>query len=170
MKAVACAAVLFGLVSTALAQTIAPSPTESVGCEPHGDHWHCEAPRETSLPAGTITTTSAAPTIRVTTTSSAAHDGDDHDHGEHTDASGTGSLAPSPTESYGCEPHGDHWHCEGPVTAFVSVSTTLLKTTTTAANQTAGAASTSASTAGGARHAATGLAVAGLAAVAAVAL
>lgn len=41
MKAIAYAAVLLGLVSTALGQTetLAPSPTESYGCEPHGDHW-----------------------------------------------------------------------------------------------------------------------------------
>lgn len=42
MKAIAYyAAVLLGLVSTALgqSQSLAPSPTESYGCEPHGDHW-----------------------------------------------------------------------------------------------------------------------------------
>jgi hypothetical protein len=27
------------LATAAMAQSIAPSPTESVGCEPHGDHW-----------------------------------------------------------------------------------------------------------------------------------
>ncbi len=29
---------LLGLGSVALAQD--PSPTESIGCEPHGDHWY----------------------------------------------------------------------------------------------------------------------------------
>ena len=23
-------------------------------------------------------------------------------------------TVPSPSESVGCEPHGDHWHCDGP--------------------------------------------------------
>ena len=64
-----------------------PSPTESVGCEPHGDHWHCDGPRVTS---------SAAP---------------------NPTGSSTKSLKPSPTESVGCEPHGDHWHCDGPQTS-----------------------------------------------------
>lgn len=31
--------VLLGFGSVALAQTLEPSPTESIGCEPHGDHW-----------------------------------------------------------------------------------------------------------------------------------
>ncbi|KFH46075.1 hypothetical protein ACRE_030440 [Hapsidospora chrysogenum ATCC 11550] len=30
---------------------------------------------------------------------------------------GDETLGPAPTESYGCEPHGDHWHCDGPATA-----------------------------------------------------
>ena len=62
-----------------------PSPTESVGCEPHGDHWHCEGPAETSTEDEEEASTTETPT------------------------------EPSPTESVGCEPHGDHWHCEGPV-------------------------------------------------------
>lgn len=28
-----------------------PSPTESTGCEPHGDHWHCDGPAKTSSAA-----------------------------------------------------------------------------------------------------------------------
>ncbi|KAH6850109.1 hypothetical protein B0I37DRAFT_413532 [Chaetomium sp. MPI-CAGE-AT-0009] len=99
-------AFLLGLYALpALAQELAPSPTESIGCEPHGDHWHCEGPRP---PATTEPTTPTPPAV-ITTTSAAAG-GDD----EHTDEAGTASLAPSPTESIGCEPHGDHWHCEGP--------------------------------------------------------
>lgn len=75
---------------------MAPSPTESIGCEPHGDHWHCEGPRTT--PAVVVVTTSAA--VAVTTSA--------HAHEDHTDSPGTGSMAPSPTASVGCEPHGDH--------------------------------------------------------------
>ena len=71
-------------VSTTASPTM-PSPTESVGCEPHGDHWHCDGPAETSTEAEASTTSAtASPTM------------------------------PSPTESVGCEPHGDHWHCDGP--------------------------------------------------------
>lgn len=32
-----------------------------------------------------------------------------HDHDDHTDEAGTGTISPSPTESVGCEAHGDHW-------------------------------------------------------------
>jgi hypothetical protein len=42
MKVTAYAAALLGLVSVALGQA-EPSPTESVGCEPHGDHWYVAA-------------------------------------------------------------------------------------------------------------------------------
>lgn len=62
-----------------------PSPTESVGCEPHGDHWHCDGPAETGTGAEASTTSATA-----------------------------SPAVPSPTESVGCEPHGDHWHCDGP--------------------------------------------------------
>ncbi|KAG7293591.1 hypothetical protein NEMBOFW57_003644 [Staphylotrichum longicolle] len=192
MKPVAYGAALLGLVSAVLGQavTLAPSPTESVGCEPHGDHWHCEGPRVTSAPVAAATSSSAAAAV---TTSSATHD-HDHDHGDdddddhvHTDAAGTGSLKPSPTESYGCEPHGDHWHCEGPVTASAtgtasvsaaaSGSTTvvsILVTTTSAPTLPAANASTTRtalpSTAGAPRYEVAGLGFAGLAAVAAMAL
>lgn len=30
-------------------ETLAPSPTESVGCEPHGDHWYVYEPSEWHL-------------------------------------------------------------------------------------------------------------------------
>lgn len=85
MKTTSFAVALLGLFPAIMAQ--APSPTESVGCEPHGDHWHCEAAR----------------TDAVAATSEADHD-HDHDHS----AGATEALAPSPTESVGCEPHGDH--------------------------------------------------------------
>lgn len=58
-----------------------PSPTESVGCEPHGDHWHCEGPAETGA---------------------AGKDADEDDESSV-------DPGPSPTASVGCEPHGDHW-------------------------------------------------------------
>ncbi|KAG4414498.1 hypothetical protein IFR04_012375 [Cadophora malorum] len=44
--------------------TIAPSPTESVGCEQHGDHWHCEAPAVRSdSSVGRITSVAANRTV-----------------------------------------------------------------------------------------------------------
>lgn len=33
----------------------------------------------------------------------------------------TVALAPSPTESYGCEAHEDHWDCEGAVNTGAAV-------------------------------------------------
>ncbi|KAI1099490.1 hypothetical protein F4804DRAFT_337198 [Jackrogersella minutella] len=76
-------------------QTLEPSPTESTGCEAHGDHWHCESPAS------------------VTASSTSTPTSDDHDdHDDHDEE--TGSLSPSPTESVGCEAHGNHWHCDGP--------------------------------------------------------
>lgn len=104
-------ALLALFASGVLAQeTAGPSPTESVGCEPHGDHWHCDGPAPT---AGPVTGTAAAATTLPVTSSASHdhdHDDDDHDHGDDDDHSaGAGSLKPSPTESVGCEPHGDHW-------------------------------------------------------------
>ncbi|GAB1317469.1 hypothetical protein MFIFM68171_07679 [Madurella fahalii] len=119
----------------ALAQVLSPSPTESIGCEPHGDHWHCEGPRPPSTssaptPPPPALTTTAAP---EPTTTAGGDDG--NDDAEHTDAPGTNSLGPSPTESIGCEPHGDHWHCDGPrppaETASETDITTLATLTTT---------------------------------------
>ncbi|KAL2131225.1 hypothetical protein VTI74DRAFT_5402 [Chaetomium olivicolor] len=172
MRPVSYAALFLGVLSTALGQTLAPSPTESVGCEPHGDHWHCQGPRVTSAPADAAATTGAA-----VATSSASHDEDHHDHTEdhdhHTDSAGTASLKPSPTESYGCEPHGDHWHCEGPRTASSSAASTLVTaiTSTPPGATTPPASSTSSvSTAAAARYDVAGLGFAGLAAVAAMAL
>ncbi|PGH04794.1 hypothetical protein GX51_03279 [Blastomyces parvus] len=86
-----------------------PSPTESVGCEPHGDHWHCDGPA-TALPTATPT-----------------HPPDDEHEHEHNQPTASGSSSqdpgPSPTESVGCEPHGDHWHCDGPATATTTGAT-----------------------------------------------
>ncbi|KAI8292567.1 hypothetical protein K4K60_003396 [Colletotrichum sp. SAR11_57] len=71
------------------------------------------------------------------------------------------TLAPSPTESYGCESHSDHvnlslptisydlkltfGHCEGPAEAASTSAGNATVTTTTAATTGTGAASTSAS-------------------------
>lgn len=90
-------------VSSALAQTLPPSPTASVGCEPHGDHWHCDGPAISTTTASLIT-------------SSTAHN--DHEESE--------TLPPSPTESVGCHPHGNHWHCDGPAS---TTSTTVVTET-----------------------------------------
>uniref|UniRef100_A0A8H7NNL2 Uncharacterized protein n=1 Tax=Bionectria ochroleuca TaxID=29856 RepID=A0A8H7NNL2_BIOOC len=111
-----------GLLPLGLAQSSSsvnpgPSPTNSVGCEPHGDHWHCEGP---ATQTGAVT--SATGSASVTASHSHDHE-DDDDH-----SSGTASLKPSPTESAGCEPHGDHWHCTGPATGAASVTTPLLPT------------------------------------------
>lgn len=87
-------------LTTVLAQNsvdIGPSPTASTGCEAHGDHWDCEASRNSAA--------------AVAPTSSAILENDHVDH-----AVGTGTLPPSPTESYGCMAHGDHWDCAGPTT------------------------------------------------------
>lgn len=92
---------ILSLSTVAFAQSLAPSPTESVGCEAHEDHWHCDGPVSTTQ-TGTITATSLITTTTAATSTSSEEE--DHDH-----ESSTGSLAPSPTESVGCEPHGDHW-------------------------------------------------------------
>ncbi|KXX74864.1 hypothetical protein MMYC01_206704 [Madurella mycetomatis] len=134
---------LLGLCALpALAQELGPSPTESIGCEPHGDHWHCEGPRppSTSSAPPPVVTATAAP--EPTTT--AAGDGDDDEGTEHTDAPGTGSLEPSPTESIGCEPHGDHWHCEGPRPPAETGSETSVTTLPTLATTTGAASGTEA--------------------------
>ncbi|KAK4647418.1 uncharacterized protein QC761_101320 [Podospora bellae-mahoneyi] len=179
MKAVTYAALLLGALSTALGQTTAdpgPSPTESIGCVPHNDHWDCEGPRVTDAVVTTGMATGAAP---VVTTAAAHHDhdsdGDDHDHDhdhtddedDHTDAPGTGSIKPSPTESYGCEAHGDHWHCDGHRTA----SSTLIAVTTTNTGADSEAATTTSSTSTAGAAQITGLSLAaGVAAIIAMAL
>ncbi|KAL2752325.1 hypothetical protein ACRALDRAFT_1065485 [Sodiomyces alcalophilus JCM 7366] len=93
-----------------------PSPTASVGCEPHGDHWHCEGPVESDSPASASASATGIPDDDDDHDDDHDDDNDhDHDHDHDQSASGTESLPPSPTASVGCEPHGDHWHCEGPV-------------------------------------------------------
>ena len=112
--------------------------------------------------------------------------GDDHhdqkddgeDEHDHTDAPGSGSLKPSPTESYGCEVHGDHWHCEGAVTASTTAASSAAVSSspsgggaaaTTAGTGSTAAAQSTSSTAGAVRGQATGLTLVGLAAVIALA-
>ncbi|OGE46931.1 hypothetical protein PENARI_c086G04173 [Penicillium arizonense] len=89
------------LSSAVLAQDPGPSPSASIGCEPHGDHWHCDGPASTTTALGSST----ASEVEATTTSAAT---------STTSATVTPTL-PSPTESVGFEPHKDHWHCDGPV-------------------------------------------------------
>ncbi|KAH7129883.1 hypothetical protein B0J13DRAFT_610973 [Dactylonectria estremocensis] len=115
MKTATFAVALLGLFPSAFAETLAASPTESYGCEPHDDHWHCEGARAT-LSTAVAETAAAATTSEV-------HDHDHEDEDEHDHSSGTGSLAPSPTESWGCEPHGDHYHCSGAVATLSTVVT-----------------------------------------------
>ncbi|KAI0595423.1 hypothetical protein F4775DRAFT_569660 [Biscogniauxia sp. FL1348] len=99
-------------------ETLPPSPTESVGCEAHGDHWHCDGPA------------SATASQTASATSSHSHD-DDEEHEE------TGVLAPSPTESVGCEAHGDHWHCDGPAVTSSAANSTASVTASTSSTATA---------------------------------
>lgn len=42
-----------------------PSPTESTGCEPHGDHWHCDGPAETGSTAASTSSIMPSPTESV---------------------------------------------------------------------------------------------------------
>lgn len=66
---------------------------------------HCEGPRPTEDAADAETSEEAAETTAAATTSAAEEEADD---------SSSVDPGPSPTESEGCEPHGDHWHCDGP--------------------------------------------------------
>ncbi|KAF4122056.1 hypothetical protein GMORB2_7649 [Geosmithia morbida] len=116
-----------GLLPFAAAQSstsLGPAPTESYGCEPHGDHYHCEgAVSETATSSATPVSSS------VSATATSEHD---HDH-DHDDGETSGTLAPSPTESTGCEPHGDHWHCDAAVSETATSDSTLTETSTGAA-------------------------------------
>ncbi|KAM7188476.1 hypothetical protein V8F33_010626 [Rhypophila sp. PSN 637] len=124
----ACITLLVGLLPLALGQgsvstaSLAPSPTQSVGCEAHGDHWHCDGPRVTSITVSPSTLlTSRLTTTPPAVTSASAHPDhdDDHEHhdDDHDDHDDDASIKPSPTGSVGCVAHGDHWHCDGPATA-----------------------------------------------------
>ncbi|KAK0739363.1 hypothetical protein B0T21DRAFT_362482 [Apiosordaria backusii] len=124
------ATIILALSAFTAAQELAPSPTESVGCEPHGDHWHCDGPRPTApaITATPVIITTSQPAAIPATTTAAPQDDHDHDHDDeeehdHDDHS-VGLLPPSPTASIGCEPHGDHWHCEGPAPTTIATVTT----------------------------------------------
>ncbi|KAI1497843.1 hypothetical protein F5X99DRAFT_395667 [Biscogniauxia marginata] len=149
--------------SPALAQSLPPSPTASVGCEPHGDHWHCDGPATitsvSTMASGTHDHTEGSEVLPPSPTESVGCE----PHGDHWHCNGpastnslppitttshshddeeTGTLAPSPTESVGCEPHGDHWHCDGPaITSGAANNSTSVtaSTTATAAIPTGGA-------------------------------
>ena len=127
MKTAAFALALLGLFPSAFAETLAASPTESYGCEPHGDHYHCEGARAT-LSTSVTEEAAAATTTHV-------HD-EDEDEDDHDHAEGSGSLAASPTESYGCEPHGDHYHCEGARATLSTVVTSVVTSKAAAATTT----------------------------------
>ncbi|KAF2183783.1 hypothetical protein K469DRAFT_710151 [Zopfia rhizophila CBS 207.26] len=147
---------LASALPTILAQSLPPSLTESVGCEPHGDHWHCPSgvPEPTTPPA-------------VTASESHDHDDDDHTipltasgacepHGDHWHCSSGVSepLTPPPatathsdddhdnvlTGTASCEPHGDHWHCPSGIPE-PTTPPAAAATTTRAANGTSGASS-----------------------------
>ncbi|KAK4446365.1 hypothetical protein QBC34DRAFT_469702 [Podospora aff. communis PSN243] len=129
-----------------LAQNLAPSPTESVGCEPHGDHWHCDGPRSTLATITTGPTTSGTATVTAPAVSHSHDHDDEHEH-EHSSVhsdddhhhSTSGSLKPSPTESTGCTPHGDHWHCDGKKADETGTATTAATAAATTTPATAAA-------------------------------
>ncbi|KAI9844850.1 MAG: hypothetical protein M1837_005268 [Sclerophora amabilis] len=97
-----------------------PSPTESVGCEPHDDHWHCDGPKTGAAPAPTDAADDHAHEHEDEHEHEAEHEEHVNDH--ETEAAGGAPAEPSPTESVGCEPHGDHWHCDGPASTAAVTS------------------------------------------------
>lgn len=54
------------------------------------------------------------------------------EHEHHESETDTASLPPSPTESVGCHPHGDHWHCDGPASTTAGGEETSPVTSPTA--------------------------------------
>ncbi|EPS35346.1 hypothetical protein H072_11278 [Dactylellina haptotyla CBS 200.50] len=94
--------------------TLAPSPTES-------------AAKVTVIIAPSIPVSTS---LATTLTSDDDHENHTNEvHATHTDHEGTGTLAPSPTESVGCEAHGNHWHCDGPRETLAGTSTGVAATT-----------------------------------------
>lgn len=73
---------------------------------------HCEG-AVTATVTTPVAVVSGSTTLISSATVTTTHSHDDHDH-DHEDedhdheAGATESLAPSPTASIGCEPHGDH--------------------------------------------------------------
>ncbi|KFA76589.1 hypothetical protein S40288_09310 [Stachybotrys chartarum IBT 40288] len=103
--------------------TPGPSPTESYGCEPHGDHWHCEGPRTSESPH-TSGSTPASEVPHTTSSGNNCEAHDDHWHcppgvpeptyppGPPTTSSTSPAVGPtSPPGDQECEIHNDHWHC-----------------------------------------------------------
>ena len=97
----------------------------------HARDRHCDGPRtdaDENMTDMTTMTTSPATSEAATTTNVEEdhdHDHDDEDHDDHDDGGEMVTLPPSPTESVGCVPHDDHWHCEGPaITEPVEPTTT----------------------------------------------
>ncbi|KAG4420111.1 hypothetical protein IFR04_006770 [Cadophora malorum] len=133
MKTTTTFALVAAFASAALAQDPGPSPTASVGCEPHGDHWHCDGPVSASA---TLPSTTIPAVVTVIATTSSAVEDHDHEDEEHDHSAGTGSLAPSPTESVGCVPHGDHWDCDAPASAVTTGSGTATAVVTLAPSPT----------------------------------
>lgn len=87
---------------------------------------HCDGPASSTVEAATASSiiasvtessatgsVTASSTVSVVTSSSTSDHDEDHEEGSAT-------LAPSPTESVGCEAHGDHWHCDGPASTTSS--------------------------------------------------
>lgn len=70
-----------------------------------GDSVITSAPTMTTA---TVTEDDISISIGISTDEHGDHTDDDHE--THTDEEGTGTLAPSPTESVGCEAHGNHWY------------------------------------------------------------
>ncbi|KAA8893693.1 hypothetical protein FN846DRAFT_913759 [Sphaerosporella brunnea] len=97
-----------------------PSPTESIGCKAHGDHWHCDSPRVTD--AAVSMTAHQAATTSNALHSSAPHSNGHDDHDDHDDHNSSGTAGPSPTESVGCVAHGNHWDCEAPASTSAAGS------------------------------------------------
>lgn len=92
-----------------------PSPTASVGCVPHGDHWDCEGPAPASAASSSGSDSGILVTATSTTTTAAVSE---PTHDESAPVTGSNlDPGPSPTASIGCVPHGDHWDCEGPAPA-----------------------------------------------------
>ncbi|KAI6357374.1 hypothetical protein MCOR25_007678 [Pyricularia grisea] len=152
---------IFGFVAVSVAHELPPSPTASVGCEPHDDHWRCDGPRTTPLPGLSLTVSPSGMTTRPPAASTTATSSRDHDHDDDGDDddddddhhSGTKTLPPSPTASVGCQPHGDHWHCDGPKTGSAAAGATTTTTTngTTTPRPSGSAASSTPTPAGAAR-------------------
>ncbi|KAJ8113937.1 hypothetical protein OPT61_g4056 [Boeremia exigua] len=145
-----------------------------VGCEPHGDHWHC--------PAGVAEPTTAPAAEASVDTVSATASGVCEPHGDHwhcpsgvaeptfapsavaatTVVSGSITSAPAASASHShddhddeddhdhavtastCEPHGDHWHCPSGV---AEPTTAPAQTVSSRASSVSGAAASGSSSA-----------------------